>query len=177
MREEVRAARRADVRPLDRLDACVTQDALGDRPEVEVAPLYRGRAEPCAIRVGDVVADLVTARADTRPDRSGKVLATERRNSRLEDPLQQPEPAGMQQRERGAAVAPRQGDRETVRRELQHRYARLVRPEAVSLAAALTRDGAVDGRCVHLPVHRELLRVRADRLPETAAVFPGVLGR
>src|SRR5262245_5743942 len=110
MREEVWSARGADVDALDGIDAGLAEEAFGDGPEVEVAPPHHGRAETRAVGVGDLVADLVAARADARPDRGGEALAAERRDARLDDALEEPLSAGVQQGERRIAVAPRNRD-------------------------------------------------------------------
>src|SRR5215510_8460043 len=119
MREEICTARRADVHALDGVDAGVAEKAFGDGPEIEVASMQGGRTEPRAVGVGDLVAHLVAAGADARSDRGGEALTAERRDARLDDAVEEPLAAGVQHGERGAAVAARNRDRETVRGQLQ----------------------------------------------------------
>src|SRR5512133_164399 len=175
VREEVAAAGRADVDALDRRDARVVQNAFGDGPEIEVAAANGGGAEPCAVGVGDVLADLVATRPDARTDRGGEARAAQGCGTRFEDALEQPEPAGVQQGERRAAVAARERDGEAVRCELQHRHAWFVRPQAVALPPTLPGDRAVHGRGVHLAVHRERLGVGVDRRAQPPPVLVRVL--
>ena len=56
--------------------------------------------------IRNLVADLVTARPDAGPDDRGD-LPAERRDARVEDSVDQPEPSGVQQRESGTAVRSR----------------------------------------------------------------------
>ena len=115
--EELGVAGRAEVEPLDRADA---------RPRgARARPPSRGRAcrpgrcrrrsAPCT--AGDVVADLVAAGADRRPDRCGEPAVPERRHAGLQHPGEEPAPARVQQRERRLlAVRARDGDRAGSRR-------------------------------------------------------------
>src|SRR5262249_4445945 len=135
MREEVGATRGADVYALDGFDAGLAQDPLRRGPEVEVAAAQHVVAEAVAIRTGDVVADLVAARPDPRTDRGRETLASEGRDAGLDDSFEQSHPSRVKQGERRTPCRTRERDRETVRRQLQHRHTRVVGPQPVPLPA------------------------------------------
>src|SRR5436309_1464894 len=177
MREEAHGvAGGAEVEALDALDSGAAQHALRDRPEVEVPTAERVSTEALAIRAGDVLADLVATRPDARTDHRREPPA-ERSDARLDDALQQPKPANMQEGERRLLpVLAHEGDRETVGGHIQHRDTRLVGPEPVALATALAGFGAVDGGGVDLAVHRQPRDLRAGRLAEPAPVFLDLRG-
>src|SRR2546422_9062698 len=121
MREEpCRVARGAEVQAFDGLDTRVTEHALADRPEVEVAAAQRLVAEASAIVGGDVGADFVAARSDSRTDDGGKAAA-ERGNPRFDDSLEQAVPSSVEQRQGRAAVHAPECDRKAVGSQLQQR--------------------------------------------------------
>src|SRR5207249_11040830 len=125
-------------------DARVTQDAFGDGTEVEVASLEGAGAEARTIRAGDLLSDLVATRPD--PGAYGSPQsATQRRDPRLDDSLQQTKPPRMQQRERRRSVSPRECNRQTVGRDLQHRQPGLVGPEPVAVLPPLSGLGPIHG--------------------------------
>src|SRR5882724_3811938 len=68
MREEAIVARRAHVETFDGLDSSFAEHMLGGSPQVEVSPLDDSRTEARPVCSNDVLADLVAARADPRPD-------------------------------------------------------------------------------------------------------------
>ena len=138
--------------------------------------------EALAERPGHLVAHLVAAGADARPDRSGDRPVAERGDAGLGDPGEQAAPAGVQDGDRGRPVRTRERDREAVGREQHDAAARLVRPEAVAAleleprcddAAAV---GLADVRAVVLPGHRRRLRVDAELRAEQTPVLADVLG-
>src|SRR6266508_2368407 len=108
--EAVRIARGAEIEPLDRLDTGFAQNALRGRPEVQAASRDHLPSEACAVRVGDVVADLVAARPDSGPDRRREATA-EHADARFDDSVQQAEAPSVEEREPGPAVFSRQRDR------------------------------------------------------------------
>ena len=115
MREEtVRVAGGTQVEPFDRLDARVTQHSLGRKPEIEIASVESPAAEARAIGAGDLVAHLVTAGTDSRPD-SRSDLSAEGSDARLQNPREQADPAGVQQRQPGDDPGlSREGDRQSI---------------------------------------------------------------
>ena len=86
-----------------------------------------------------------------------------------DDPVTQPAPTRVHDRETALTVDPRDRDRQAVRREGEHRQPRLVAPEAVAGLTAAT--GAVHGRRVHLPVERQPRRVETELGAGAAAVL------
>src|SRR6184192_3181429 len=108
MREELRAACRADVDALHRGDARSAEDPLGDCPEIEVAPAQGGRAEARAVGVSDLVAHLVATRADAGPDDGSEAPVGKCRDARFENPLEQAEAARVQKGERRLTAAAHQ---------------------------------------------------------------------
>src|SRR3954451_24643246 len=169
--EPVGVTRGAKVDALDVVDARGAKRELRRTPEVEIASTRDVAAEALPICVPDVVADLVTAWADAGTDCRANAPAPDRRDSRIDDSLQQPEPPSMQQREPRRPVGPGERNRQAVGRQLQHRNALVVRPEPVARRAAAPGLGAMHDGTVHLPVHRELFHVRADRGARTSPVL------
>src|SRR6476646_10419490 len=101
----------AEVGALDPVDARLAQRELRRAPEVEVTAVDDALAEPGAVVVADVRADLVAARPDPRADRCGERPVAERLYPGRDDALQEPEPADVQQRQAGRPVRARQRDR------------------------------------------------------------------
>src|SRR5919198_4036442 len=132
VREEVVAvARRAQVDPLDCRDARFAQGSFGRRRNVEVSPANHVGAEPRAICLADVLADLVAARSDPWPDHRLGHARAKRCHAGAGDPFQQPEPAGVEEHESRRPAGRDERDRQTVGGEFQERQAGLVGPEAV----------------------------------------------
>src|SRR3954447_15559688 len=175
VREVLAVAGGAHVCTLDRRHARVVQDPLGDGPEVEVASAHGLGAEAVAVGRRDVVAHFVTARPDPRSDGGGKCTVAECGDPPLDDPCEEPEPARVQERERRPAVVASECDRETVRRQLQHRDARLVGPEPVAFTAALAWDSPVHRRRVNLAVHRQPTGIGIHCLAEAVTVLLDVV--
>src|SRR3954452_10787540 len=83
VREELLGiAARAEVDPLDAVDAGAAEGALGRRPEVEDPVARQVRVEP----LRHLGADLVAARADRRADGGGESPAAERPDGLGGDP-------------------------------------------------------------------------------------------
>ncbi len=164
MREEkVGIARGAEVEPLDLRDAGLPQLSFGRVPEIKLPAAHDPGAKTLAVRGGDLLADLVAAGADRRPDRRGDA-PIERGYARLDDAGEQPDSAGMQDadRRRGSVLAD-EHDRQAVGGKRQEGQPRLIGPEPVALdAASLALLGAVDERGVNLVVEREPRGVGAD---------------
>src|SRR3954468_19929533 len=172
----LRIAGGADIQAFDRLDSRVTQQSFRCKPEIEIAAANCLAAEARAICTGDLVAHLVTARTDSRPDSRGD-LPAEGGDARLDDPREQTDPACVQHRQPGAAaVLPREGDRQAIGGERQQGHAILVGPETVAVAAAFGRLGAVHQRRVRLAVHGEPFGIRPDGFAEPAPVLVDVRG-
>ena len=148
--EELRVARRAEVEPRDLGNAHGVERLLGCAPEVELAVAHDRHTETVAKPGGDVVADLVAARADSGPDHRGEASSVQRGRSRLDDSLEQAAPAHVDGRDRGLLALPaHERDRQAVGREDEQGLAGHVRPEAVAgfpLAVRPAHD-----RPVHLP--------------------------
>src|SRR5712691_5527042 len=145
--EELRLARGAEVDALDLRSSGFAQHALAGAPQIEVAPVDDVAGEARAIRGADLVADLVAARPDTRADR-GRHGTVERRDAGGDDPLEQTDPADVENGERGPSVRSRERDRQAVGGHVQHGHARLVRPQPVAGPPPLARLSTVDGRRV-----------------------------
>src|SRR6478752_1611976 len=117
--ETLRITGGTHVEPFDRLDARVTQHALGCKPEIELASAQHLAAEARAICAADLVSHLVTAGTDSRPD-SCRDLSSESGDARLDDPGEQADPAGVQQSKRGAGpVLSHDRDRQAIGGERQ----------------------------------------------------------
>src|SRR3954447_15246298 len=102
MREEPLAlARRAEIRPVDTLDAGGAQCALGRGPEIEPSVADDVVAERLAERGRHLFADVVAAGADARPDRRGEPARDESAHAGADDPGEQAAPACVQDRECG----------------------------------------------------------------------------
>src|SRR5262245_41447090 len=115
--EEIRVAAGAQVETVHLGAPRVAERPLGRRPEAELAVRRQVRPEAPCERAFDFRADLVAARADRRTDGRRQFPLAERRATGCDDPLEQPAPAGVQDRERGPlAVRPGDGDREAVGR-------------------------------------------------------------
>src|SRR5207248_710773 len=113
-------ARRAEVEALDLRDAGPTQRSLGRLPEVELPAPRDPGAEAPAVGDRDLLADLVAAGADRGADRGGDAPA-ECSDARLDDPVDQPDPAGMQDADRRrGSVRTDERDRHAVGGESQN---------------------------------------------------------
>src|SRR3954468_12352782 len=123
---------------LDVLDTRRAQLLLGDRAQVEHPPV--GDALELGEGGKDLVADLVTALADTRADRGG--LGIDPWSGRPDQVAGEAAPAAMQHRD--SAVA-RQRDRQAIGGQDKRRDAVLPRGVAVDLQmpAARVEEGAV----------------------------------
>src|SRR5579884_748546 len=97
--EELRMAARAQVEPLDRRDAGPAKRPLGGRPQVEMP----GHGQILVEERRDLLADLVAARADRRPDRRGR-LASHGGDRGGGDALREAAPPGVHDREPAYAV-------------------------------------------------------------------------
>src|SRR5439155_1636524 len=93
--EELRIAGGAEVEPLDPVDAGLPQQSFRRLPEIEASPARDSGSEARSVWGCDLLADLVAAGANRRPDRGGQV-AGECRNAGLDDPFEKPDPAGVQ---------------------------------------------------------------------------------
>src|SRR5207247_7358518 len=144
------SARGADVEPVDLRTAGLSQLSFGCLPEVELPAAHDPGAKALAVRGGDLIADLVAAGADRRPDRRGHGPA-ERGHARLDDAGEQPDPARMQDADRRrSSVLADERDRQAVGGERKDGQPRLIGPEPVALdATALARPSAVDELGVH----------------------------
>jgi hypothetical protein len=148
---------------------------LDGAPEVEVPAAQDPVAEALAERLRDLVAHLIAARTDPRPDHRSEGPGAERGGGALHDPAEEPSPADVEGGDRRLpAVPPGQRNRQAVGREDEERLPRRVAPDAVSGLAAV--PGTPDDRSVHLPAVAELLGIRADLGAETQAILRNVLG-
>src|SRR5262249_36211196 len=168
MREvEVGVIARADVDAVDAVDSRPAQRPLGGRPQIEPAV---GR-QVVVEEIRDLDADLVAAGADRGADDGGLGPVSERGHARRDDALGQPAPAGGKHRQAAPPPGRGDGDRRAVGRHRKQRELRLVRPQPVARRAALPRLGAVNGRRVDLPVEREPVEGKAERLTHDAPVL------
>src|SRR5438552_2415347 len=94
--EEVGAARRAEVEPLDGGATGLAQRPLGRAPQVEPTRAGDVASEAGLERRRHVLPHLVAAGPDRRPDRSRDRVPTERRDSRLDDAGEETAPARME---------------------------------------------------------------------------------
>src|SRR6188508_1448114 len=128
--EELRLAAGAVAGPLDGLDAGLAEATLDRLCEVKVPAVHDVVAEARAERLRDLVPHLVAARADPRPDRRGGGSG-DGSHAVLEDALDHPAPADVQDDEPRAPVLPGEDDGEAVSREQAERAPRLLGPEPV----------------------------------------------
>src|SRR3954447_3588288 len=102
MREEPLAlARRAEIRPVDTLDAGGAQCALGRGPEIEPSVADDVVAERLAERGRHLFPDLVAAGADAGTDRRSAAGRDESAQAGAYDPGEQAAPACVQDRKCG----------------------------------------------------------------------------
>ena len=94
--EQLRVAARAQVGGLDRIDAGAGEQPPRDLGQVEHAPVGDAVAEP-GERRQDLVADLVAAGADPRPDR--RRARPDLPRPALDDPAGEPAPAAVEHRD------------------------------------------------------------------------------
>ncbi len=152
-------------------DARVVQRELRGAPKVELAVGDDLLAEAVAVRLCDVVAYLVAARARGRPDRGVK-LAAQCFGGRCEDPGEDADPARVGHGDPGLGAAAGECDRNAVRGQGGDREPGDVRPERVALRLAAHPGLApVHDRAVHLVVQRQVVRVGAELGAEDAAVL------
>src|SRR5256885_15677392 len=130
--EELWVARGAKVEALDPGDARLPKRSLGGLPEIELAPAHDLGTEASAVRACDLFADLVTARADRRPDRR-RHGAAERRYARLDNAVEEPDPPGVKDTNRGRGAVPAsERDRQAVGAKREHRQPRLAGPQPLA---------------------------------------------
>src|SRR5258705_5778039 len=140
--EQLRVVTRAEVDALDARDAGCTKRTLGGAPEIEL-PVHR---QVVVEQSGPLRPDLVTARADRRPNHRRQRAAAKRVHTRGNYPLRKPAPTRMEDRNRPRAFGPRDRDRQAVGGHGEQRDARLVGPQAVPRLTPGARAGAVDRR-------------------------------
>src|SRR4051812_40339287 len=131
VREEAFAvARGAKVEPVDMFDARRAERALGRRPKVEFAALVHDVVpERLAERSGHLVAHLIAAGADARPDHGDELARADCSHAGSHDARKEAAPAGMEDLDRRPKpVGTRDRDRHAIRGKQQHRAARSVAP-------------------------------------------------
>ena len=96
--------------------------------------------------VRHLLADLVAAGADARPDRGRERAAAERRHAGLHDALEEPAPADVEDGEARPAVRPRERDRQAVGGEEHEPAVALVGPEPVAALEAASPAGRSHAR-------------------------------
>jgi hypothetical protein len=92
--EKLRIASGTEIETLDPFDARAPQNFFRGPPEIELLPTHDPSAEAGAVRLGDLLADLVAAWSDGRPDRRGE-RAAERLDARLDNAVEKPDSAGV----------------------------------------------------------------------------------
>src|SRR5262245_23262314 len=157
--EQIGVAARAEIEPVDARGACVARRSLGRGPEVEDAAADDVVPEARLVRACHLVPHLVAARADRGTYDRGEARPEDLRR-RLDDPVEQAAPAGVEDCERGlSAVHTGHGDESAVGPEREHRDPELVCPEAVAGRAAGSGLGAVHIRGVRLVTEGQALVV------------------
>src|ERR1051325_7640495 len=103
----------AEVGPLDLVAPSLVERSLGRCPQIK-APVANDVAVASLERLGDLVAHLVAARADPRPDGGRELAPAERLRTRVDDPRQEAAPADVQDREAWARAARPRRSRRTL---------------------------------------------------------------
>src|SRR5262245_57083109 len=149
--------------------AGVPERLLDGRRQVEVTIGREPRPERRPHGSGDVLAHLVAARPDARPDRRRHVPAAEGGDRCRHDSGEEAAPADVREREGGPAAQPHERDGHAVGGDYHDRFAELVGPDRVRLDAAPAR--AHDIRAVHLPWPADTLWMSTGRGVEPLPVL------
>ena len=151
---------RADIDPVDAVDACRPKQAVGGCPEVE----HPVRRQVGVEALGNLRPDLVAARPDRRAYAGRFGAVAERCDAGCDQPAGEPLPARVQNGKSSLTGCRGDDDRQAVGRHRQKGHSCLVRPEAVAFDSAPAGVRAVHGRGVDLAVQRERHAVEPERL-------------
>src|SRR6266511_941819 len=168
--EQIGVAARAQIDPLDVLDARTEQSTLSRGPQIQ-DPAGR---QVAVEELRDLRSDLVAARACRGPDDRRLRAAADRSHTRRDDTLGQAAPPRVQDGERRPRAVAGDRDRHAIGGQREHRQLGLVAPQPVARLAARAAVRAVHRRRVTLPVDREARRVEPERRagPPTVLLDP-----